>query len=133
MKITKEFDGIKTNNNGDYVFDGDLISDESIEIELGGFLFVTGSIVSKKNIKSANGIKAGWGIKAGEGIKAGTFICTKNRIFAGISAYMDSKNCEKTIKCAELRSGEICYGDMKFLKPMKITHIKRIETVGDPQ
>ena len=166
MKIDKLFNGLKRIANGDYVLEGDLISEETIEIDLDDRFVVKGKIRAKKSIvvrrgieagwgikagcgiEAGDGIKAGWGIKAGDGIKAGCgikagdgieagwgieagcgikagcgieagwgieaekFIDVKNRIFAGISVYRTSQNCDKTIRCAELRSGEICYGDL---------------------
>ena len=63
-------------------------------------------------IEAGCGIEAGWGIEAGDGIEAKTFISSQKRIFAGISVYRNSSDCDKTIKCAELRSGEIAYGDL---------------------
>ena len=80
MKIDKLFNGLKRIANGDYVLEGDLISEESIEIDLDDRLVVKGRIESKKSIiircgiEAGDGIKAGWGINAGEGIKAGSFI-----------------------------------------------------------
>ena len=160
MKIDKTFAGLKRVANGDYVLEGDLICEETIEIDLDDRLVVRGKIESKKSIvvrlgieageginagcgiKAGEGIEAGWGINAGEGIEAGwginageginagwgieagegieagcgikakKFIECNKRIFAGISVYSTSKNCEKTIECAELRSGEIAFGDL---------------------
>ena len=160
MKIDKLFNGLKQIANGDYVLEGDLISEETIEIDLDDRLVIKGVIKSGRNIitrcsiKAGDGIKAGWGIEAGWGIKAGcgieagwgieagcgieagwgikagcgieagwgieagdgieakTFINASKRIFAGISLYRTSKDCNKIIRCAELRSGEICYGDL---------------------
>ena len=154
MKIDKLFNGLKRIANGDYVLEGDLISEETIEIDLDDRFVVKGKIQAKKSIVVRCGIKAGWGIeagssiKAGEGIKAGcgikagssieagcsieagssieagegikagssieagAFISTKKRIFAGISIYRTSKNCDKTIHCTEMRDGEVCYGDL---------------------
>ena len=63
------------------------------------------------------GINAGEGINAGWGIKAKTFIDCKKRIFAGLSVYHTNKNCTKTIECAELKNGEICFGDLVIVKP----------------
>ena len=31
--------------------------------------------------------------------------------------YHTSQNCKKTIQCAELRKGEICFGDLIITKP----------------
>ncbi len=41
----------------------------------------------------------------------------EKRIFAGVSVYHTSQNCKKTIQCAELRKGEICFGDLTITKP----------------
>ena len=130
MKIDKLWNGLKQIANGDYVLAGDLISEETIEIDLDDRLVIKGKVQTQKSIivrcgiKAGEGIKAGWGIKAGEGIEAGwgieagcgieakKFIDVKNRIFAGIAVYRTSKNCDKTIRCSELRNGEICYGDL---------------------
>ncbi len=154
MKVNKEFEGLIQKENGDYVLKGDLISEESIEIDLDDRLFVRGSVISKmsikvgrtliasdgikagrgiiagcgikagggieagEGIKAGEGIEAGWGIKAdcgieaGEGIEAGSFIQVEKRIFAGVSVYGTVESCKKTITCAELRKGEICYGDL---------------------
>ena len=106
MKIDKLFNGLKHIANGDYVLEGDLISDETIEIDLDDRLVIKGVIKSGRNIV------ARCGIEAGDGIEAKTFINASKRIFAGISLYRTSKDCNKIIRCAELRSGEICYGDL---------------------
>ena len=124
MKIDKLWTGLKQIANGDYVLEGDLISEETIEIDLDDRLVIKGVIKSGRNIvarcgieagwgiKAGCGIEAGWGIEAGDGIEAKTFIDASKRIFAGISLYRTSKECNKIIRCAELRSGEICYGDL---------------------
>lgn len=130
MKVDKLFNGLKHIANGDYVLEGDLISEETIEIDLDDRLVIKGAIKSGRNIvarwdikagdgikagesiKAGCGIEAGWGIEAGDGIEAKTFINASKRIFAGISLYRTSKDCDKTIRCAELRNGEICYGDL---------------------
>ena len=41
---------------------------------------------------------------------------SQKRIFAGTSIFKNSYDCEKTIKCAELRNGEIAYGDLVITK-----------------
>ena len=131
MKIDKLWNGLKRIANGDYVLEGDLISEETIEIDLNDRFVVRGRIQTKKSIvvrcgieagcgiKAGEGIKAGWGIEAGEGIKAEKFIDVQKRIFAGISVYRTSRDCDKTIRCAELRNGEICYGDLTLTKEGK--------------
>ena len=128
MKITKGFDNLKQIENGDYILEGNLISTETIEITLDDRLVVRGKIETTKSIivncgiKAGEGIEAGYGIKAGEGIeagygiKAGTFIYCEKRIFAGTSIYHTSVNCIKTIKCEELRKGEICFGELIITK-----------------
>ena len=143
MKIDKLWNGLKRIANGDYVLEGDLISEETIEIDLNDRFVVRGRIQTKKSIvvrcgieagcgikagcgieagygiEAGEGIKAGWGIEAGEGIKAEKFIDVQKRIFAGISVYRTSRDCDKTIRCAELRNGEICYGDLTLTKEGK--------------
>lgn len=128
MKITKDYEGLRRLENGDYVLDGNLISDEDIEIELDDRLIVQGIIESKKNIisnvslivkfgiKAGEGIEAGWGIKAGWGIIAKTYLSAGKRIFAGTSIYRTSEDSDQTIRCEELRSGEICYGELIITK-----------------
>ena len=95
---------------------GCISSDQSIEV---GF-----SIQSNQDIKAhwglsvGNRIKAfgcievGDGILAGMDIEAGSFISAGNRIFAGVHPLDTNEECKKTITCAELRSGEICYGEL---------------------
>lgn len=131
MKIDKLWNGLKRIANGDYVLEGDLISEETIEIDLNDRFVVRGRIQTKKSIvvrcgieagcgiKAGEGIKAGWGIEAGCGIEAEKFIDVQKRIFAGISVYRTSRDCDKTIRCAELRNGEICYGDLTLTKEGK--------------
>ena len=127
MKLNKLWDGLKRIANGDYVLEGNLVSDETIEIDLDDRLVVRGSIVSKKSIIVGKtliadcGIEAGEGIEAGWGIEAKTFIHSERRIFAGVSVYHTSEDCKKTIQCAELRKGEICFGDLIITKPEPTT------------
>ena len=71
MKIDKLWNGLKRIANGDYVLEGDLISEEAIEIDLDDRFVVRGCIQTKKGIVVHYGIEAGEGIKAGWGIKAG--------------------------------------------------------------
>ena len=127
MKLDKLWDGLKRIANGDYVLEGNLICEEDLIIELDDRLVVKGKIEVKKSIKAGEGIKAGWGIEAGEGIEAKTFIHSEKRIFAGISVYYTSENCKKQIKCAELRKGEICYGDLIVEQPVIEMTIAEIE------
>lgn len=112
MKLTKMWNGLKQIANGDYVLEGDLICEENLEIELDDRLVV-------KGINAVKGIKAGEGINAGWGIKAGTFIHCEKHIFAGISEYHTNENCKKTIECAELQKGEICFGELVIKKNLK--------------
>ena len=121
MKLNKLWDGLKQIANGDYVLEGDLICEEDLIIELDDRLVVKGKIEVKKSIK------AGCGIEAGEGIKAKKFIHSEKRIFAGISVYHTSENCKKQIKCAELRKGEICFGDLIIEQPVVEMTIAEIE------
>ena len=143
MKLDKLWNGLKRIANGDYVLEGDLISDETIDVDLDDRLVVRGSVISKKMIIVRCGIEAGWGIEAGEGIeagcgiKAGSFIHAEKRIFAGVSVYHTSQNCKKIIQCSELRKGEICFGDLiiTMSEPIKVvcTGYKKAEryfTIG---
>ena len=120
MKLNKLWDGLKQIANGDYVLEGDLISDETIEIDLDDRLVVRGSVVSRKNIIVR------WGIDAPTGFDAGSFIHAEKRIFAGLSVYHTSQNCKKTIRCAELRKGEICYGDLIIKTPEVVMTVAEI-------
>lgn len=139
MKITKDYEGIKRNAIDDYVIDGDLISEETIEIDLddrllvAGRIVTNGSLIARSGIVAGEGIKAGrsieagcgieagesieagCGIKAGFGIKAGKYINAGERIFAGLAIYHNSRQCNKQIRCRELRSGEIAYGDLVLI------------------
>ena len=121
MKITKDYPGFTRAENGDYILNGSLISEEGIEIDLDDRLVVTGSIIAVGGIEAGWGIKAGYGIKAGDGIKAGTYIDCGKRIFAGTSVYADEDDCDKTIQCAELRNGTVAYGDLIIIK-QEVTH-----------
>ena len=106
--------------------DGDLIVEKGIIfagwLEVKGCIKAGWGIEAGEGIEAGNGIKAGHGIEAGLGIEAGdgieakTFINASKRIFAGISLYRTSKDCDKTIRCAELRNGEICYGDLTIIE-----------------
>ena len=154
MKLDKMWNGLKQIANGDYVLEGDLICEEDLEIELDDRLVVNGKIEVKRGIKAGCGIKAGeginagcginagWGINAGcginagWGINAGTFIYCEKRIFAGLSVYRTSKDCNKIIKCAELLKGEICYGELVIeakLKPCPFCGKKDIAVYSDAE
>lgn len=81
-----------------------------------------GSIHCAKGIESgcnivADSIHAGWGLKAGESITARTYIYGGKRIFAGLYLFHSDEEAQKTIQCAELRSGQICYGDLVIKEP----------------
>ena len=140
MVINENVPGLKRIKNGDYVYAGNLESNETIEIKLDnrfvikGFIKSLKSIIATYDIKADEGItagegitadegitagcgiEAGEGITAGEGIEAKTFIQCEKRIFAGISIYNTEENCQKDITCAELRQGEICYGNLILRK-----------------
>ena len=84
MKITKKTKGI-IDEGWRYKYEGDLISDEEIEIDLDKGLYVTGSIGAGNSIKAGNSIDAGNSIEAGDWIKAGDWIEAGNSIKAGDS------------------------------------------------
>ena len=48
MKLNEMWDGLKRIANGDYVLEGDLISEETIEIDLDDRLVVRGRIATKQ-------------------------------------------------------------------------------------
>ena len=119
MLLNKAWGGLKQIANGDYVLEGDLNCNENLEINLDDRLIVRGNVTVKGSIIVSRTLIAGWGIEAGEGIEAKTFIHSEKRIFAGVSVYHTSQNCKKTIRCAELRKGEICFGDLVITEPEK--------------
>lgn len=47
--------------------------------------------------------------------------------FCGGNARLEHSGIEKTIKCAELRKGEICYGDLIIEEPIVEMTIAEIE------
>ena len=122
MKITKDYSGLK-DIGWAYGLQGDLISEETIEIELDKYLYVTGNIKSKFSIiakdgcgiKAGGGIEAGLGIEAGWGIEAGlSIICTQEikcplRIFAGLCTWQIPSE-EETYIIAQKIIGQVCYG-----------------------
>ena len=81
------------------------------DIEAGGRIDCAKGIECGGNIR-AESITTGWGLKANETIQAKTFIQVERRIFAGLYLYFTSQNANNTIQCAELRKGEICYGEL---------------------
>ena len=95
---------------------GSISADQSIrvgchieskkDIKAGWFLTAGGEITARGFIKACDCIIAGMNIEAG------SFICAGKRIFAGIDPIENSKCCRNLITCAELRSGEICYGEL---------------------
>lgn len=140
LRLAADGENRKKPFGDEYILTGDLASNNDIIVEIDGVLIVLGNIVAKgsitaentkivatEDIKAGGGIKAGrinagggiradGGIEAGGDIKAKTFIDCGKRIFAGISMYRTSKDCNKTIKCAELRHGEICYGELVIVE-----------------
>ena len=102
------------------VITGDLIVKGGLDIKCN--LFVTGSIKAGEGIKAGWGIKAGLGIKAGEGIEAGLGIKAKTissrlRIFAGLCLWRLPTPKEKQIRCEQLLSGTIEYGELVITNP----------------
>lgn len=68
------------------------------------------------SIEAGESIEVVRNIKAGEYVKATTYIDCGGSIFAGVSASLPSAKCDKSIICAELRQGEICYGELVITK-----------------
>jgi len=124
LVIDKDFKGLIKNEYGQYLFQGNIEFDGSIEIKLDHRLIVSGGI------KAGDGIEAGWGIEAGEGIEAGwgikaglTIKCSgslsfKFRLFAGIAIWKKTEPEEQAIECKEI-DGEIGYGILKLLEGRK--------------
>ena len=90
MKIDKNYKGLVKEDNR-YVFNGNIMTTENLEIDLDMSLYVTGSIkvadyiIAGEDIEAGEFIKAGWSIEAGESIKAGEFIEAGEFIKAGWS------------------------------------------------
>lgn len=96
MKIDKSYAGLTQLTDEEYVIDGDIISEEEIEIDdFNGTLIVNGSIESKKGIISRSFIKVSECIKSGESIfvdgsiEAGFFIEASGSIESRYSVMSD--------------------------------------------
>lgn len=97
MKITKDFEGLTKTELGDYLFKGDLHSDDEIDIDLDDRLVIEGNLTSgssihakfgveaTKDITAGEGIRVGHGLKAGASIKAGKDVDAGHGIEAGES------------------------------------------------
>ena len=91
MKIDKNYKGLVKEDNR-YVFNGNIMTTENLEIDLDMSLYVTGSIkvadyiIAGEDIEAGEYIKAGLFIKAGEDIKAGWSIEAGGSIKAGGSS-----------------------------------------------
>ena len=84
-------------------------------IEAGGPIRAGGYILAGEYIEASGSIEAGSGIIAWAQISAGSYISVKGRVLAGISPSCPSDKCDKMIRCTELRSGEVCYGDLVII------------------
>ena len=133
MVIDKNYQGLVQADNGTYRYDGSIETAEDLEINLDGCLLVVGSIKAGgyieaswsiragECIEASGSIRAGGSIEAGSGIiawaqiSAGSYISVKWRVLAGISPSCPSDKCDKMIRCTELRSGEVCYGDLVII------------------
>ena len=88
MKIDKNYKGLVKEDNR-YVFNGNIMTTENLEIDLDMSLYVTGSIkvadyiIAGEDIEAGEFIKAGWSIEAGGSIKAGGSIEAGESIKAG--------------------------------------------------
>ena len=138
MKIDKNYKGLVKEDNR-YVFNGNIMTTENLEIDLDMSLYVTGSIkvadyiIAGEDIEAGEFIKAGWSIEAGgsieagesikaggsSGIVAGLSITCKNSLsfglkaFAGICSWRDITDEEKTITCGKLEGGTVEYGILR--------------------
>lgn len=101
-----------------------ITADEGIEagygITAGESITAGYGITAGSGIKAGESITAGWGIRAGEDIEAGDCIEAGERIFAGIKVLDTDENCKKDITCAELKQGQICYGNLILKDTEKI-------------
>jgi len=117
MVIDKKFKGLK-DEGWRYVFNGDIDTEESLEIKLDKYLYVSGSIEAGRYIKSGGYIEAGRYIKADDesGIVAGLYIKCKTTLifglkcFAGICGWREIDNSEKTVTCGKFEGGTLEYG-----------------------
>jgi len=71
LVIDEKYRGLRKDEYGQFLFQGNIECDGAIEINLDSWLIVSGSIWAGRGIKASGGIKAGWGIEAGGGIEAG--------------------------------------------------------------
>lgn len=118
MIIDKNYKNMKRLENGNYFIEGDLIVDEDLKIKLDNWFEVQGLINVQGSIISNATIKAGYGIKAGLSITA-KWISSKLRIFAGICNWRKIDESDMTITCLELKEGEIAFGKLNIIKPIK--------------
>jgi len=111
MKITAKTKGIKK-EDWRYFWEGDLISDEEIIIDLDMGLFVSGGIEAGKWIEAGEWIKAGGGIEAGLSITCKGVLKFSYRLFAGTASWLDISVDDEnvTITCGKLEGGKVCYG-----------------------
>ena len=130
MEITKEFKGL-IDEGYRYKIEGNLISIESLIINLDKPLHVSGHIKADGSIEAGWSIKAGGSIEAGEHIKAGdgygisaglkitskTTITCNLKLFAGIYTWGNIADEDKTITCTELLGGGIVeYGILNLIE-----------------
>ena len=136
MKLTERSEEL-TNDGYAYIFCGDLIAEEDIEIDIYPCLIVKGDVKTKKSIHATGGliadgditagreivscreleavgsIEAGWDIKAEGEIKAGGNIKTRCDILAcdSILADGDIEACDietyGDIECSQLKANSI--------------------------
>lgn len=107
MLIDKNYKGL-IDEGIKYRIEGDLKTDESLEINLDKWLYVSGCI------KAGEGIKAGLGIKAGFSITCKLLLKFGIKIFAGICTWRQISDAEKTITCGKCE-GRVEYGILKEL------------------
>lgn len=91
------------------------------KISAGNDIRTGGYLKAGVDISSGGCIDVAEGIQSAGGIIAKTYISAQKRIFAGISPEQDSTDCIRWVKCAELRCGEIAYGQLMPAKEVKQT------------
>ncbi len=125
MIIDKNYKNLKRLGNRNYFIKGDLIVEEELEVnldvwlEVEGLIKVKGKIISNKTIKAGRYIEAGYSIVAMLQITAKSYISARLRIFAGTCSWKSIEEKEKTVTCSALKNGEIVFGTLNIVKPIK--------------
>lgn len=99
MKIDKNYKGLK-NVGWRYEYEGDIVTEKALEVDLGMRLYVSGSIEAGES----SGISAGLQITCNGVLSFGL------KCFAGVCTWREITDAERTITCGKLEGGTIEYG-----------------------